>query len=245
MIISKSKNFIFIHLEKCGGTSIEAALEPHLSWDDIILGSTEFGTTIQIAYEKRFGRSPLSKHSTAQEIKEYLKKDYESMYKFATVRDPIELVTSLYFYSKKIVDNFIYQNKVDLKYLLDWTIKEMPTQWKREEVFHLNYLLSEIDDSKINGFVNRMIRSNHHSIAPQTWRLTPDVEIFDISTISDHWEYILDKLNIQEITVLEKLNISTRNKEIKMSGESVKLIKKHFAPDYKWIPESLGVNWNG
>ena len=50
MILGKHKHFIFIHLEKCGGTSVENALAPYLLWDDIIMGSTHFGEQLQAFY---------------------------------------------------------------------------------------------------------------------------------------------------------------------------------------------------
>jgi hypothetical protein len=250
MIISKSKNFIFIHLEKCGGSSVEMALEPYLAWDDLILGSTQFGTTMQVALVNRYGseyskNKILSKHSTAQDIKEYLGESYDSMYKFTIVRNPIDLVTSLYFYSKKIVDNFLYQNNINKDQYLDWVINSVPENWKRGEIFHLNYLLSEIDNSKIDGFTKRMINSNHISVMPQTWRLTEDVEMFDISTLNENWDYITNKLNIDDIVILNKENSSPRHDNVIMSKETKRLVRKHFNVDFNWIPEKLGVEWNG
>lgn len=246
MIISKSKNFVYIHLEKCGGTSVEVALEPYLAWDDLILGSTEFGTAIQVAYIKRAQNNPhqqalLFKHSTAQEIKDYLGDTYNSMYKFATVREPVDLMYSLYFYSKKIVDNFLIGENI--KDLLGWSLTNMPSLWKKE-VYLLNYVASEIDGDGINSFVKRMISSKHSSVVPQLWRIDNDVELFDISNLNDRWPEILKKLNIVDDIILEKENTSKRSKEIVMSKESIGLIKKHFKLDYRWIPEKTGVDWN-
>lgn len=226
------------------------ALEPYLAWDDIILGSTKFGTAIQVAYFNRYRKQHtdqniLSKHSTAQDINKYLGNEYDNMYKFATVRNPIELLTSLYFYSKKIVDNFLYQQNVEKSDRIDWLVSSLPEEWKWGEIFHLNYLLSEIDGSKLDGFVKRMISSKHNSVMPQSWRLTPDVEIFDISKINDNWDYITDKIGIEEIVILNQENKSTRYNDTAMSNESVRLIKKHFSDDFQWMPEKIGVSWDG
>ena len=80
MIISPSKNFIFIHLEKCGGTSIESTLEPHLYWSDMILGSTDFGEGMQQLYYERYSRKEVNKyklwkHSTAKDINAFVGND--------------------------------------------------------------------------------------------------------------------------------------------------------------------------
>ena len=246
MIISRSKNFIYIHLEKCGGTSIENALEPYLAWDDIIFGSTEFGTAIQVAHMKRAIKYPshmmaLSKHSNAHQIKEYLGEEYDSMYKFTTVREPVDLVYSLYFYAKKIVDNYLFNENV--KDLVHWAVNHMPQLWK-SEVYLLNYTLSEIDGKNINSFVKRMLKTNHSSIMPQLWRIDNSVEIFDISNIDSRWPEILKKIGVDDI-ILEKENSSKRYKDIVMSDEAKRLIRKHFSVDYEWIPSKTGVSWNG
>jgi len=51
MILSNSKKYIFVHIPKCAGTSITRAIAPSCEWNDIILGSTEFGNEIQNAYQ--------------------------------------------------------------------------------------------------------------------------------------------------------------------------------------------------
>ncbi|MEO1622227.1 MAG: hypothetical protein AAFU53_14500, partial [Cyanobacteria bacterium J06632_3] len=64
--ISRDKQTIFVHLHKCGGTSIELALDSQMAWDDVLLGSSKYGERMQNLYQSRFG---LYKHSSAGEIR--------------------------------------------------------------------------------------------------------------------------------------------------------------------------------
>ena len=94
MIISPQRNFIFIHLYKCGGTSIERAYAKISLWDDLILGSTEFGEYAQNYYNRKFG---LHKHSFVKDIVKALGEErYLSMETFALVRNPFRIYESLY-----------------------------------------------------------------------------------------------------------------------------------------------------
>jgi hypothetical protein len=94
MIICHSRKFIFIHIHKTGGTSVERALDPHLAWNDLILGGSVFGEKIQQPYSRRFG---LGKHSTVADIERVcgnaLIEDY---YVFSLVRHPLSRLCSVY-----------------------------------------------------------------------------------------------------------------------------------------------------
>ena len=94
MIISPQRNFLFIHLYKCGGTSVERAYEKISLWDDLILGSTDFGEYAQGYYKQKFD---LHKHSFARNIMRALGKErYLSMESFALVRNPFRVYESLH-----------------------------------------------------------------------------------------------------------------------------------------------------
>ena len=109
MIISPSRNFIFINLEKCGGTSIESALEPHLHWSDMILGSTDFGEKMQQLYYERYSREDVNKymlwkHSTAKDVHAFLGHDeWNTFNKISIVRNPEDIIVSLYKFSKMTI----------------------------------------------------------------------------------------------------------------------------------------------
>jgi hypothetical protein len=97
MFISNSKKFIYIHLYKCAGTTVEVALSQSLAWNDILIGSTKEGEALQPIYQKLFG---LHKHSTAQEVKDVIGNScWDGFFKFSTVRNPYSLAVSQYTFS--------------------------------------------------------------------------------------------------------------------------------------------------
>lgn len=94
MILSASRGFVFVHLHKAGGTSMEVALEPHLGWNDLLLGSTPFGEAASRHYGPRFG---LHKHSSLAEIEKVCgTATVDELYAFALVRHPVDRIRSVY-----------------------------------------------------------------------------------------------------------------------------------------------------
>lgn len=98
MIISRSRNFIFVHSPKTGGTSVSHALAPLTRWCDIELGGTASGERINQEFRKRHG---MHKHSRASFIRRAVGEEFWSKsFKFAFRRDPEERNRSIYRYLK-------------------------------------------------------------------------------------------------------------------------------------------------
>lgn len=86
MIISNSHRFIFVHVHKTGGTTVCAALDASLRWNDLMLGGTAFGEQLNGPYRERHG---LRKHSTAREIRAIVGDAvWSSYFTFTFVRHP-------------------------------------------------------------------------------------------------------------------------------------------------------------
>lgn len=103
MIISNSHKFIFVHVMKTAGTSISAALDSCLRWNDVAIGGTRFGEQIQPPFRERFG---LHKHSTAGEIRATVGADiWSSYFTFTVVRHPYDRIVSLYTWLQKTLRN--------------------------------------------------------------------------------------------------------------------------------------------
>lgn len=113
MIICHSRKFIFVHIHKTGGTSIERALDPHLAWNDLILGGSPFGEKIQQPYAKKFG---LNKHSTVAEIERVCgRKLVENYYVFALVRHPLSRMCSMYNFVATTLGKWAQQQDIEFE----------------------------------------------------------------------------------------------------------------------------------
>ena len=88
MVLSDSRQFIFLHIPRTAGISVQLALRP---WND--------------ARDLDFSRAkwePGYPHYTGSEIREFMGEDRFSRYfKFAFVRNPWERIVSRYFYLKQ------------------------------------------------------------------------------------------------------------------------------------------------
>ncbi|PSF39495.1 hypothetical protein C7H19_01525 [Aphanothece hegewaldii CCALA 016] len=94
MIISHKYKFIFIHVNKCGGSSITDALIPQLGEKDIVLGVTPEGEKLSEQWRKTNG---LHKHVKAAIAKEVLGEEiWNNYFKFSFVRNPWDLLVSTY-----------------------------------------------------------------------------------------------------------------------------------------------------
>jgi hypothetical protein len=113
MIICHSRRFVFVHIHKTGGTSLENALDPHLAWHDLILGGSQFGEKIQLPYAKKFG---LNKHSTVADIERVCGREIiDSYYVFALVRHPLSRLCSMYNFVATTLSKWAQEQKTDLK----------------------------------------------------------------------------------------------------------------------------------
>jgi hypothetical protein len=87
MVISNSRQYIFFHIPKCGGTTITHTLSEGLRWNDVVIGGTETGEARQGSFRARYG---LGKHSLPAEVKAVVGRPLpEQYFKFAFVRDPV------------------------------------------------------------------------------------------------------------------------------------------------------------
>lgn len=110
-IINHSFGFIFVHIPKCGGTTVSHALEPLCSYRDIQLGGTPFGEQMHRAFQPRYG---IGKHSFAVELRRAVGLETWTRYTtFSVVRDPVERTVSTYRYLKQHEEHYSFMRDID------------------------------------------------------------------------------------------------------------------------------------
>ena len=97
-IISDNYKFIFIHIPKCGGSSIEREFERFCKWGDFVIGSTKLGFQLQKTTYKLYG---LGKHSKPKELELIFGKKWEEYLKVTIIRHPRKIIESYYKFGKR------------------------------------------------------------------------------------------------------------------------------------------------
>ena len=94
-MISIQKKFLFIHVPKTGGNSIQNILRDYSEDEIVTLAKHQDGVE---RFEVRNSKYAITKHSTLAHYKFVLDAStYHSLYKFATIRNPWDLLISYYF----------------------------------------------------------------------------------------------------------------------------------------------------
>ena len=113
-MISEPKKFIFIHIPKTGGNSVQSILQKYS--DDQIVTKAKFQDGVE-RFEIENKDYHYTKHAKLIEYKKELKPElYEKMFKFAVVRNPWDRLVSYYFSPHRGVKEF---DRNDFKKLIN------------------------------------------------------------------------------------------------------------------------------
>ena len=97
MIISRGRDYIFVHIPKTGGTAMALALEDRAKADDILIGDTPKALKRKKRLKDVQTAGRLWKHSRLRDVEPMVSRDeMERMFTFTLVRNPWDRVVSYY-----------------------------------------------------------------------------------------------------------------------------------------------------
>tara|TARA_Y200000002_G_scaffold306413_1_gene262354 strand:+ start:3903 stop:4652 length:750 start_codon:yes stop_codon:yes gene_type:complete len=246
MIICHSKKFIYIHIPKTGGESVEKALECHLkrpllNQKDLILGSTKLGKKLNKYYRKKYS---LHKHSNIQKIFDlYNSKNQLNDYRIgATIRDPISRCFSYFNYIANIVENGL--NRINRPKDYYYFIKRI----EENDYGKMNFLKWRITKAYLesNGDPNLFFNNFYFK------GINQQVNFFKLeSKISTKLILIkLEEINsssnlFEKLTGIKNLKIPYQNKSPQkianfnsVRKNTIKILYGQFKEDYELLPYS-------
>lgn len=113
-MISHARKFLFVHVPKTGGTSIESLLSPY---GTVLQGPENFGS---IYY----------KHATAPDLERMLgPSEYRSYFRFTFVRDPWDWIVSQYSFNRGLSPPFVFRSRHELS----GRVRREHRRWSFEE----------------------------------------------------------------------------------------------------------------
>jgi hypothetical protein len=191
-IISGSHRFIFVHLHKCGGSSVEVAYQPHAKWNDLVIGSTGSGEKLQPIYQKLHG---INKHNSATSLKAIVPDVWDDFWKFSVVRHPKSIYESFYKWIHKIVSAYCEAQGISLE-----EGKQLISQNNVDRPF-MQYEVTKPFANAIdfNDFIFRFMRKS--TLGTLFDRLSQDGKLIidDVYKLEDteiFWRAISQKLNL-------------------------------------------------
>ncbi len=134
-MISHQHECIFVHIPKCGGTSIEDIIWP------MPRNESDLWKGLINEYENKYQTGGLQHLKGCQILQEVGKNVYEKYYKFSFIRNPWDKAVSQYAYMqnrKDLMDFIGMKNGASFKKYLELIQKKKHVQWEEQYKFILD-----------------------------------------------------------------------------------------------------------
>jgi hypothetical protein len=219
-MISINKRFLFIHVEKTGGNSIQTVLKNYS--EDVFDNVHEIGKSgkRQILdgvenFEVKNPKYGTIKHSRLRDYKRVLEQDvYESLFKFSTIRNPWERMISCYFSPHR---------------------KGLP--WNREEFIRVVKAAPTLSDCiTLDNPLSKILGNKIRRLIPLSEaRLDRDIDfLMRYERLNDDFAQVCRKLNLPviELPVIHKSN--REHYSHYYDGELVRIVEDKFYEEIKF-----------
>jgi hypothetical protein len=234
MIISLNRQFLFVHVHKCAGTSIEIALASHLAPNDLVIGSTPGGERLQSTIKQLIG---LDKHSSARQALAWIGPErWEQFFTFAFVRHPLERLRSLYTYARGLADGQPMTTEEARR------LKETGT-WPSRLPYHYPAVRAAALSDSFDAFLCHPMSWKDVGTRP-TWQSLCDADrrllvnfVGKVESASADWTVIQEKLKLTAPLGIH--NQSQRSQEITLSDAAWAQVKAHCLVDFQMFAYPL------
>lgn len=211
-MISVEKNFLFVHVPKTGGNSIQTILKNYSEDTIINLGKHHDGVE---RFEVRNNKYNIKKNFTLNGYKLVLPPEqFKKMFKFATIRNPWDRCISFYFSPSRGVK-----------------------EWNRDDfILFVNKMKPLRHYIKLESFINKVLRKLKMPININTGRLDQDIDfLIRFENLEQDFQIVCQKIGIPHIT-LPKYNKSERKHYSKYYDQELKeIIEKKFKEEIELV----------
>lgn len=212
MLLSHSKNFLFVHIAKTGGTSVRSALSKHRWGHKYSIPQFICNKLSQLCDHKLGSRFP--RHSKIIAAKEMLPADYfEQLFKFAFVRNPWDLQVSSFHHIKRERPH-VMQGHDDFESFMRWKFSpQRPYQYHIDTSLQLqsDYLV-DLDGELLVDFIG------HYE------------------TLHDDFSHICEKLGLPAPALPHKRKAGDRKNYLSYYTDDIaEQVANHFEKDIRML----------
>lgn len=238
------KNFLYLHIRKSGGTTVKNLLKPYYVETNrnfpknFIQASTNEYNDVLNNHVVVLGEYHNKRMLFAKNF--LFKEDWNELYKFTFVREPIERCNSMFFY-------LVRKNKpAFIKLLRKFKIKFDGKKFENNLQYAFSTFLNNVEASRNSGTIHKPFDIHFLTHTAKAFDDITDLDgqilvndIFDIKNLNNDLKIIFNKLGILNYKIPQKAHLNKSNKEkFKLKQYHYEKIMELYKEDFE-IYESL------